>query len=233
MARNFPKVITLPTDCPFSGSRRFSRGLKSAQYGIRLAAARQRRLDHLPGRRHDPPVDPGDRDLVSRLDDGVRRFPVQLGVGLLEARDLLTLFDAWTVIDEVLDRNALRQLLQTANVIDVIVGHEHIVDLCQRGPRRSTAMIRSVSRPPGLPVSMSRDSPDGTRTGWPCRPRCRRHRCRASWVGSGGACAKGLPSACQSDENPERSAHHVLRRVPERSCIQAGSPELTSLAILP
>ena len=85
----------------------------------------------LPGRRHDPPVEPGDRDLVPGLHDGVRRLAVQLRVRLLEARDLLALFDARPVIEEMLDRDPLRQLLHAADVIDVVVREQQVVDLLE------------------------------------------------------------------------------------------------------
>ena len=54
-----PNVMMLPTDCAFSVASA-SCGLKPAQYGIRPARARQRRLDHLARRGDDAPVETGD-----------------------------------------------------------------------------------------------------------------------------------------------------------------------------
>ncbi len=98
---------------------------------IRLAAAGERRRDRLPRRRHDPPVEARDRYLVPRLEDGMRRLAVQLRVRLLEPRDLLALFDARPVIEEMRDRDPLRQFLHAADVIDVVVREQQVIDLLE------------------------------------------------------------------------------------------------------
>ena len=58
---------------------------------------------------------------------------VELRVGRLESLHLLALFDRRTVIDEGPDRNPLRQLLQSADVIDVVVRRDQVVDLRDAG----------------------------------------------------------------------------------------------------
>ena len=98
--RNWPSVTTLPTDWPFSGSLRDLLRRERRALRVRLAAAGQRRLQRVARRRHDPPVEAGDRDLVARLDHQVLRLAVQLGIGRLEALHLLALFDRRPVIDE-------------------------------------------------------------------------------------------------------------------------------------
>ena len=103
---------------------------------VRLSAAGQRRLDRGARGGDDPPVDAGYGKLVSRLRDGVLRLGPELGVGRLEAGNLLAFLDARPVIDVVLDRDALGELLQAADVIDVVVRRDEVVDLLDAGFRK-------------------------------------------------------------------------------------------------
>lgn len=68
------------------------------------------------------------------------------------------------MIDELADRNALRELGDAAEMIAVPVGDDEVVDLGEVGVF-AAAMIRSASRTeasgPKLPVSMRSDCPDG------------------------------------------------------------------------
>jgi hypothetical protein len=95
----------------------------------RGAHAGQRRLQALAVRRNDAPVEPGDGQRVAGFDDRVLRFAVELGVRLLKPRDLLAGFRRLAVVDEVRDRDALRQFLEPAHVIHVVVRGDGVVDL--------------------------------------------------------------------------------------------------------
>ena len=78
--------------------------------------------------RHDAQVEAGDRQGVPRLDDDVLRLSIELGVAAWNPGTCSRLFDRRPVIDEVPDRNPLRQFLQ-----------------CRRRDRRDSA-CRSGSR---------------------------------------------------------------------------------------
>ena len=99
---------------------------------IRLPAAGDVALYHLPCRGHDAHVDAGQRDAIPGLGDGVLRLRVQRRVVLLQERiGVGVRLHVRPVIDVVLDRDPVRELRQGAEVIAVVVREHEVVDLFQ------------------------------------------------------------------------------------------------------
>ena len=100
----------------------------------RTGRAGERRLQHVASGRHNSPVESLDRHRVARLDDEVFGFGPQLRVRRLESWHLLPeirhdrTLDGRTVIDEGADRNILDELLKAADVIDVVMGRDQVID---------------------------------------------------------------------------------------------------------
>ena len=92
------------------------------------------------------------------FDHEVLGLAVELGIRRLEALDLLALFDGRTVIDERPDRNPLRQLLHAADVIDVIVRRDQVVDLRDTGVGEAAMMPIGVA-PAGIAAVEQRRLP--------------------------------------------------------------------------
>jgi hypothetical protein len=175
-------MTTLPTDCASSGSFRPvapAIGVKFAQYGFGLPPPGNAGVfSTLPADAAIPPLDAGNRQAVARLDDDVLRLGVELGIGGLEAFDLLARLrnrdavGAWrnlrhlralnrrAVIDEGADRNTLRELDQVADVIDVVMGRDEVIDLFHPGVGDRGHDPVEI-RAPGNPVSMIAVCPVG------------------------------------------------------------------------
>ena len=118
-----------PTDCAFSSGEVGSSFFWNVAHSrIRLSASRQRFLQGLAAGGDDAELETGNGHAVAGLYDGVLRLAVQLGVCRLKALDLLAHLDVRTVIDVVSNRHPLRQLRHAANVIDVVVRGDEIVD---------------------------------------------------------------------------------------------------------
>src|SRR5262245_49248009 len=90
--------------------------------GIRASASRQSTLDRLTGRRDDAPVDAIDADPIAGFDDGVSHGTVNARVYLIQKfiRGGGRL-NVRSVIDEVADRYAFRELRHAAKVIGMPV----------------------------------------------------------------------------------------------------------------
>ena len=116
-------------------------GLKGCARGVRCSCARRtfdRRLDRLHRRDDDQPVDAGEWNLVARLQHGVLRVRMKLRVRLLKSRHLFAIgLGRHAVVVEVFDRNRGRQCRHIADVIDVVMRRNQMVDLRQpRGLHR-------------------------------------------------------------------------------------------------
>ena len=112
---------------------------------VRLAAAGQRVLQHRPGRGHDPPVEAGDRHPVSGLRHDVLGRAADLLVGGREVLDLFFRLGVRPVIDVVGDGDFLGQLLEPADVVDVIVRREEIVQLGDAGVAQHRQDARQIA----------------------------------------------------------------------------------------
>ena len=116
---------------------------------VRFSSARQRVLDHLSGGAHHHDLETGDRDLVTRLCNGVRRLPVKPRIGVFQKIvDRLVWLSIRTVIDVVPYGNASGELRNTARMIAVPVGDDQMIDLSQvrvacRGDDASGVAYRS------------------------------------------------------------------------------------------
>ena len=100
----------------------------SGARGVRRRLPGERRLNDLRGRRHDPPVQALDLQLVARFGDGVLRLR-ELGVFALEERvGVLVGLSVGAVIDKVCDRDPLRELAEAADVIAVVMGRNQVID---------------------------------------------------------------------------------------------------------
>ena len=98
-----------------------------------------------PGRGHDAPVEAGDRHPVARLRHDVLGRAAELLVGGREVLDLLFRLGVRAVIDVVGDRDPLGQLLEPADVVDVIVRREEIVQLGDAGVAQHRQDARQVA----------------------------------------------------------------------------------------
>ena len=92
----------------------------------------ERSLDHVPIRRDDAPVKSGNGQLVAGLRDHVCPGRVQLRIGRSrEVRGLRLLrvgLLVRAVVDELLDRQALRELLHPAEMVAVPMRRDQMVD---------------------------------------------------------------------------------------------------------
>ena len=83
----------------------------------------------LATRGHDGHFESLDRDGVARLDgQALRAAGERFRVDLVQPVGSLARFDVGAVIDESADRESLRELRRAANVVIVVVRHDHVVD---------------------------------------------------------------------------------------------------------
>ena len=95
------------------------------------ARARERRLEDLPRRADDPPVQSRDSNLVTRFHDRVLHLGIQLGILLEERIDLRGRLNVRPMVEEMRDGNALRQFDEAADMIAVVVSGNEVVDLLE------------------------------------------------------------------------------------------------------
>ena len=163
---------------------------------------------------------------------------MELGVRRLETLHLLALLDARPVIDEVLDRDALGQLLQAADVVDVVMRQDQVIDVrdASLGQHRQDAI--RVARVRVARVD-STDSPDGETKSVAFPPSVSTGRCRTSLPASS-APGRGHEQR-QDGKRSERRAHrspHPFRpqrvngnRIPRTTAPRPPFPEESGISV--
>ncbi len=100
---------------------------------IRLARPRQRLVDHIPGRRHDVPVQPFYRQLIARLHHDVIALRDLFHVIVVELLPGGRFLDRVAMVDEIPDRQPRGKRRHAAHVVGVIVRNQQVIDLRHAG----------------------------------------------------------------------------------------------------
>ena len=100
---------------------------------VRFACARQRRRD-ISCRRNDSYVESGDRNFVAGLRDGVFGVGIKLWIDIFQkVVHSVRRLNVGTMVDEFLDSDVRRQLLQPPKMISVPVGNDEVIDPLHAG----------------------------------------------------------------------------------------------------
>ena len=102
--------------------------LEIRAFGVRLAGAGERRVDHLAAGGEDFDVEALDRDRVAGLHQDVRPFLAEGGVFVVQHLRGLVVFDARAVVHEIADGQFLGELPDAAHVVGVVVSGDQVVD---------------------------------------------------------------------------------------------------------
>src|SRR5256885_4266004 len=101
--------------------------------GIRRACTWERTRNHTRTSSYDAPIQTIDDNLVARLHNPVLHLGVQHSVFLHDRINGRRGLDICSMIDELLNGNAFRELEEAANVIAMIVSCNQVIDLLEAG----------------------------------------------------------------------------------------------------